>query len=362
MRDVTPPIAMLAELTHRCPLKCPYCSNPLDLIRKDAELSCETWAQVFQQAVRLGVLQLHLSGGEPAFRRDLVSLTKAAVDAGLYTNLITSGIGLTQRRLAELKDAGLDHVQLSLQGTTSRTADAIGGYAGGFNRKMQAAEWINEIGFPLTLNVVMHRQNLHELEAAIELANDLNVRRVEIACVQFHGWASKNRGALQPTRDQVCTLKDTVSRARMEHRGRMVIDFVPPDYYSDFPKACMGGWGTTGLVVSPDGTVLPCHAAQVMTHLTFPKVEQQSLEEIWFHDPAFKAYRGDNWMPEPCLSCERKTIDHGGCRCQAMSLLGDPKATDPVCSKSPNRPVVDELLDIEVTGDNLGLSFRQAAD
>lgn len=353
MTQPVPPIALLAELTHRCPLMCPYCSNPLELARKDAELSTETWSRVFREAADAGVLQAHLSGGEPASRRDLEQLTEAAAQAGLYTNLITSGIGLTERRLRALDSAGLDHVQLSLQGTSAATADRIGGYDGGFDRKMQVATWVSEVGFPLTLNVVMHRQNLQELDGAFALADRLSMRRVEIACVQFHGWASRNRSALQPTREQVVELKEAVALARSERSGRMVIDFVPPDYYSDFPKACMGGWGSTGLVVNPSGRVLPCHAAEAMSHLNFATVHDASIGEIWRKDPAFQAYRGDSWMPELCRTCERKEIDFGGCRCQAMAIVGDPTATDPVCSKSPDRALVDRLLseDLSVADD-----------
>ena len=338
---------------------CPYCSNPLDLARKEAELSTETWTRVFREAADAGVLQLHLSGGEPASRRDLEDLTQAAAQAGLYTNLITSGIGLTQRRLKALEAAGLDHVQLSLQGTTSATADRIGGYDGGFKRKLQVADWVAEIGFPLTLNVVMHRQNLHELEDAFALADRLQVRRVDIACVQFHGWASRNRAALQPTRDQVAALKDSVAQARAERDGRMVIDFVPPDYYSDYPKACMGGWGSTGLVINPAGKVLPCHAAETMSHLTFATVQDAPLGEIWQIDPAFQAYRGEDWMPDLCRNCARKSIDFGGCRCQAMAIVGDPTATDPVCSKSPDRAKVDQLLATDVTAADDDFAYRR---
>lgn len=330
------PIAMLAELTHRCPLACPYCSNPLELAQIDRELDTATWARVFDEAARLGVLQLHLSGGEPAARRDLVDLVAAARDAGLYTNLITSGIGLTQQRLSELDQAGLDHVQLSLQGTTPELADEIGGYRGGFNRKMQVAQWIAEIGFPLTLNVVLHRRNLHQLPRAFEIAQELGARRIEVATVQFHGWALNNRDALMPTKDQAQEAIRLVNKARKELKGRLVVDFVPADYHDQLPKRCMGGWGTTGLNIAPDGYVLPCHAAQTLTHLTFDRVQDTPLAEIWYKGEAFNAYRGDAWMQEPCKSCERKEIDFGGCRCQAMALTGDPNATDPVCVKSPH--------------------------
>jgi len=330
-----PPIAMLAELTHRCPLSCPYCSNPLELSRKDAELGTDDWKRVFKEAAYLGVLQLHLSGGEPASRRDLTELVIAAREAGLYTNLITSGIGLTERRLAELDEAGLDHVQLSLQGTDAEMADHVGGYKGGFARKMQVAEWIGKIGFPLTLNAVIHRQNMHQLPAAIDMAVSMGARRIEVATVQFHGWAVKNRGGMMPTLEQAKEATRIVDEARERLKGTLVLDYVPADYHADYPKPCMGGWGSTGLNVTPEGKVLPCHAAETIEHLEFDNVRDKPLAEIWYEGQAFNAYRGDDWMQEPCRSCERKNIDFGGCRCQALALAGDAAATDPVCKRSP---------------------------
>lgn len=341
------PLAMLAELTHRCPLACPYCSNPIELTAKDRELTTAQWTDIFEQAASLGVLQLHLSGGEPASRRDLEELVTAAREAGLYTNLITSGVGLTSQRLEALNDAGLDHVQLSLQGVTAALADRIGGYKGGFDRKMHVAEHIARLGFPLTLNAVMHRENLDDLSATIEMAQRLGARRIEVACVQFQGWALQNRTALQPSRAQVETAKSVIRKAQDDLKGTLVIEFVPPDYYSDLPKACMNGWGSTGLNITPDGTVLPCHAAETIPHLTFEKVTSTPLAVIWHDSPAFNAYRGTDWLPELCQSCDRKEIDFGGCRCQAMAVLGDAGAPDPVCHKSPGRAVLDQLLSEE---------------
>lgn len=344
MMPAPPPIAMLAELTHRCPLSCPYCSNPLEMAAKDAELDTDTWISVFRQAAEMGVLQLHLSGGEPAARRDLEDLTRAAHEAGLYTNLITSAIGLTPRRLDALEDAGLDHVQLSLQGTNAGLADRIGGYRGGFDRKMQAAEEIAMRGIPLTLNAVMHRQNLDDLDRTIEMAVELGARRLEVACVQFHGWATRNIAALLPTREQTEAAKDKVAEAARRLRGVLAFDFVPPDYYADYPKSCMGGWGSAGLNVAPDGTVLPCHAAQTIPHLEFETVRDTPLKTIWYDSDAFNAYRGTDWLPEPCQSCERRDVDFGGCRCQALALAGDAGATDPVCVKSPDHHRVIAML------------------
>lgn len=345
MPDPNPPIALLAELTHRCPLTCPYCSNPLELARKEQELDTATWTRVFGEAAEIGVLQLHLSGGEPASRRDIVELTQAACSAGLYTNLITSGIGVTEARLAALVEAGLDHVQLSLQGAGPEMADRIGGFRGGFARKMKVAEMVTKIGLPLTLNAVMHRQNLGDLNETFELASRMGARRIEVACVQFHGWAMRNRSALLPTQEQVDQVKTEVAAARKSYRGRMAIDFVPPDYYSDFPKACMGGWGSTGIVINPLGRVMPCHAADSIPGLTFDNVKDNSLEEIWRNSPAFNAYRGTDWLPEPCQSCERRDLDFGGCRCQAAALAANAGATDPVCRKSPDRPKVDAMIE-----------------
>ncbi len=356
-----PPMAMLAELTHRCPLACPYCSNPLALTPKGEELSTDDWARVFGEAARLGVLQLHLSGGEPLSRRDLPALVAAARGAGLYANLITSAIGLTEARLDALVEAGLDHVQLSLQGLGPAMADRIGGYAGGFAKKMDAARWIAARGVPLTLNAVMHRQNLADLDATIDLAVTLGARRVEVATVQFHGWAARNRAALMPTRDQARAAAATVAAARVRLRGRLVIDYVPADHHAAYPKACMGGWGSTGLNVTPEGLVLPCHAAQSIPHLTFWSVRDRGLAEIWTDSPAFAAYRGTDWMQEPCRSCDRRTVDWGGCRCQAMAMAGDAAATDPVCSKSPHHAALVAAAEADATaGDDIPFVYRAA--
>ncbi|MEL6335196.1 MAG: pyrroloquinoline quinone biosynthesis protein PqqE [Pseudomonadota bacterium] len=329
------PMALLAELTHRCPLKCPYCSNPIELARRSEELSTEDWIDVFRQAASMGVLHVHLSGGEPASRRDLEALTEGARDAGLYTNLITSGVGLTESRLKELAARGLDHVQLSIQGVDAETADRLGGYEGGFAKKMQVAEWIAAEALPLTVNAVMHRQNLDRLSETIDLAVKLGARRLEVANTQYHGWAYRNRFALMPTEEQVRRGSQIVAEARERLAGTMVIDYVTPDHLAKYPKPCMGGWGRIGLCVTPTGKVLPCHAAETITSLTFETVRDRPLAEIWSTGPAFTAYRGTDWMPEPCASCERKTRDWGGCRCQAFAWNGDAATTDPVCSKSP---------------------------
>ncbi len=335
--DAAPvPMAMLAELTHRCPLKCPYCSNPLDLARRSAELSTDEWIDVFNQAAAMGVLQIHLSGGEPAARRDLPEIVSSAVAARLYTNLITSGVGLTEAVFHDLVARGLDHVQLSIQGVDAQTADRIGGYAGGFEAKLKVAAWIKAAGVPLTVNAVMHRQNLDRLEDTIALALRLGARRLEIAHTQYHGWAYRNRAALMPTAEQVKRAGEIAAEATQRLMGVMAIDYVTPDHLARFPKPCMGGWGRVGLNVTPTGKVLPCHAAETITSLTFETIRERRLADIWADGPAFTAYRGTHWMPDPCKSCDRRTKDWGGCRCQAFAWNGDAATVDPVCSKAPN--------------------------
>ena len=330
------PMAMLAELTHRCPLKCPYCSNPLDLARKSEELATAEWLDVFRQAAAMGVLHVHLSGGEPAARRDLPELLSGAVEAGLYTNLVTSGVGLTEAVFADLVARGLDHVQLSIQGVDAATADRLGGYKGGFETKMRVAEWIAAAGVPLTVNAVMHRQNLDRLEETIDLAVRLGARRLEIAHTQYHGWAYRNRRALMPTREQVRQAGAVAKAATERLRGVLAIDYVTPDHLARFPKPCMGGWGRVGLNVTPTGKVLPCHAAETIETLTFDTVRERPLAAIWTEGAAFRAFRGTDWMQEPCRSCDRRETDWGGCRCQAFAWTGDAAATDPACSLSPH--------------------------
>lgn len=336
MSAVPIPMAMLAELTHRCPLKCPYCSNPLELIKAKQELSTEEWIDVFKQAAKMGVLHVHISGGEPASRRDLEELTTGAREAGLYTNLITSGVGLTEKRFADLVERGLDHVQLSIQGVDAETANRLGGYKRGFEQKMKVAEWVKASGVPLTVNAVMHRQNLDKLAETVDLAVKLGARRLEVANTQYHGWAYRNRFALMPTPEQVKRGGEVVAEARERLKGVLVIDYVTPDHLATYPKPCMGGWARVGLCVTPNGTVLPCHAAETITSLTFDNVRDKPLFDIWAKGEAFTAYRGTGWMPELCGTCDRKEKDWGGCRCQAFAWNGDAGTVDPACSKAPN--------------------------
>ena len=343
---LTAPLGLLAELTHRCPLGCPYCSNPLALDQRADELDTATWARVFREAAGLGVLQVHLSGGEPAARRDLPAIVKATREAGLYSNLITSAVGLTPQTLAILADAGLDHVQISIQDSEEASADHIAGYKGASARKRALAIEVVKLGLPLTINMVVHRANIARIEPMVELALSLGASRVEIAHVQYYGWALKNRPALMPTREQVEQAAADVERLRKAHHGRIVIDAVVPDYYARLPKPCVGGWGRRSLNVTPAGRVLPCHAAEVIPGLEFWNVREHSLAEIWRASPAFAAFRGEDWMQEPCKSCDRREQDFGGCRCQAFLIAGNARAADPVCHLSPHHALVEELAAI----------------
>src|SRR5580700_2952837 len=336
------PLGLLAELTHRCPLGCPYCSNPLKLDPRADEIDTATWARVFREAAALGVLQTHLSGGEPASRRDLVEITASARAAGLYTNLITSGVGLTQARIVALAEAGLDHVQISIQDSEAASADRIAGYDGAFARKRALAAEVVALKLPLTVNIVIHRANIARIDDLVAMALDMGASRVEIAHVQYYGWALKNRATLMPTREQVERAVERVEALRKAHHGRIVIDAVVPDYYARFPKPCVGGWGRRSLNVTPAGRVLPCHAAESIPGLEFWSVKDHSLRDIWENNPAFNAFRGTAFLPEPCQSCERRELDFGGCRCQAFALTGDAQATDPVCHLSPLHHLVEE--------------------
>ena len=341
------PLGLLAELTHRCPLGCPYCSNPIALDAPKGELDASTWARVFREAAGLGILQVHLSGGEPASRRDLADIVTSAQAAGLYSNLITSGVGLTDARLRQLADSGLDHVQVSIQDAEPDSADRIAGYDGAFARKQAVAAETARLGLPLTVNVVVHRINIERIGDMVALALSLGAQRVEIAHVQYYGWAMKNRAALMPSREQATLAMAVVDELRKVHHGRIVIDSALPDYYARYPKPCMGGWGRRSLNVTPSGKVLPCHAAEVIPGLAFWSVTEHSLADIWRHSLAFNAFRGTDWMQEPCRSCPKQREDFGGCRCQAFLLTGDARATDPVCHLSPLHDSVERIAAIQ---------------
>ncbi len=337
------PLGLLAELTHRCPLGCPYCSNPLALDARESELDTQTWARVFAEAAALGVLHVHLSGGEPGARRDLVAITQAAHAAGLYTNLITSAVGVTARRMQLLAEAGLDHVQISIQDSDAASADHIAGYDGAFLRKRTLAAAVVSLKIPLTVNAVVHRANIDRIADMVALALNLGASRIEIAHAQYYGWALKNRTALMPSAGQVRRAAAAVEELRRRHRGEIVIDAVVPDYYARLPKPCVGGWGRRSLNVTPAGKVLPCHAAESIPGLEFWSVRERALADIWANSPAFNAFRGTAWMQEPCRSCARREIDFGGCRCQAFAITGDARATDPVCHLAPRHDAVAAL-------------------
>lgn len=339
------PIGLLAEVTHRCPLQCPYCSNPVALERPRDELTVEEWARVFEEAAALGVVQLHVSGGEPLARPDIAEIVAAARGAGLYVNLITAAVGMTPEKLDALVEAGVDHVQISVQDATAEGCDRITGSRNALEKKLAAARLVIERGLPLTVNAVVHRQNLDNVEALIALAAGLGAHRLEIAHTQYYGWAYQNRAALMPEPRQVEAATRAVIAARERLRGRLLIDYVVPDYYAQYPKPCMGGWGRQFLVVGPTGTVLPCHAAASLPGLAFETVRERSLGWIWRSSTSFNRFRGSDWMREPCRSCPRAGEDFGGCRCQAFMLTGDATETDPACHLAPRHALVAELAD-----------------
>lgn len=340
------PYGLLAELTYTCPLHCAYCSNPLQLDDYNNELTTEEWQRVFTEAAGLGVLQLHLSGGEPLQRRDIVELVQTAHDLGLYTNLITSGIGLSTRRAEQLREAGLDHVQLSIQSDEEGLSDEIAGTPS-FERKQEVARRVKKLGWPLTLNVVLHRQNIDRMDGILKMATTMGADRIELANTQYAGWAGPNQAELLPTRDQLERAEAVVRAAREQLGDRMEIIYVVPDYYSKFPKPCMDGWASRQFTVVPNGEALPCPAAHELARgLNLPPatIREHSLKWIWEESPLFQEYRGDAWMPDPCRSCDRKEIDFGGCRCQAFALTGDASRTDPVCHLSPDHGLVEAAV------------------
>jgi pyrroloquinoline quinone biosynthesis protein E len=335
------PWALLAEVTHACPLHCPYCSNPLELVRRGAELTAADWARVLSEAAALGVVQAHISGGEPLLRPDLPAIVAAAREAGIYTQLVTSGLGLSTSRLETLVRSGLDSVQLSVQDADPVGSDRIAGRHA-FAAKERAAAVIRAAGLPFGLNVVLHRHNLDTLPEIIELGVRWRADRIELANTQFYGWALRNRAALLPTRDQLERAKETVAASRKRLGREPELVWVVPDYYEGVPKPCMGGWGARSITVGPDGTALPCPAAYGMPDLGPPSVRDHSLAWIWRESAAFNAYRGTEWMTGPCRACPRREVDFGGCRCQAYALTGDAARTDPACALSPDHDLVRE--------------------
>jgi PqqA peptide cyclase len=349
------PLALIAEITHRCPLHCVYCSNPMQMAGAQSELSTGEWTSVFQQAGKLGMLHAHFTGGEPLARIDVAELVSAARSAGLYTNLITSGVGLNDQRLAALMDAGLDHIQVSFQDSREESANWIAG-AKAHAHKVELSRAIRKYKVAFTVNLVVHRQNLDHLEEMIAFIDTLNPDRVEIAHAQYYGWALANRAALMPSREQVENGVAIVAEAEKRLAGRMRIDSVIPDYYAKYPKPCMGGWGQKLMLVNPSGRVLPCHAAEVLPQMTFESVRERPLQWIWEDSESFQRFRGESWMPEPCRSCDHRAEDFGGCRCQAFLLTGDASATDPACSLAPKHSLVESA----VRESNAGTSGKRA--
>src|ERR1700683_1303549 len=344
---ISNPLALIAELTHRCPLHCVYCSNPLQLAGTESELSTEQWTSVFRQSGKLGMLHAHFTGGEPLARQDLTELIAAARAAGLYTNLITSGIGLGEQRLAALVAAGLDHIQISFQDSREDSANWIAGtkaHAHKIELSHMIRRRVDGKRLAFTVNLVVHRQNLDHLEEMIAFIEQLNPERVEIAHTQYYGWALANRAALLPTRAQLEKAVAIVADAEKRLAGRMRIDSVVPDHYDKYPKGCMGGWGRRLMLINPAGKVLPCHAAEVLPGLSFENVREKSLYWIWQESSSFRKFRGEEWMPEPCRSCDRRTEDFGGCRCQAFLLTGSDAVTAPACSLAASHAIVEAAV------------------
>ena len=351
------PLALVCELTHRCPLHCVYCSNPRELAARATELSTGAWASVFRQAAEVGVLQADFTGGEPLARTDIVELVGAARAEGLYVSLITSGLPLDEARLDALLGAGLDHFQLSFQGSTETVAEEISSTKTHV-QKLRVLEWLKSRRIAVTLNFVLHRQNLHQLNEMLAIAESSSATRIEFANVQYYGWGFANREHLLPTRAQLDQFLLDVKAAEERLRGKIRVEYVVPDYYAKYPKPCMGGWGRKVMLISPNGEALPCHAASVIPGMHFENVKDKALREIWESSDAFQRFRGESWMKEPCKTCDRRTQDFGGCRCQALQIAGDASVTDPVCSLSPNRAKVDAILsDIQAPQSALKANF-----
>lgn len=337
------PLWLLAELTYACPLQCPYCSNPLDYARQKGELDTAEWLDVLRQARAMGATQLGFSGGEPLLRRDLEELIASARELGYYSNLITSGIGMDAARVGAFRAAGLDHIQISFQASDEELNNFLGG-TDSFRHKLAMAREIKRQGYPMVLNVVLHRENIDQIADILDLCAELGADYVELANTQYYGWGFHNRDLLLPSRAQLRRAEAIARDYKVRYQGRMRVIFVVPDYYAERPKACMNGWGSIFLTIAPDGIALPCHAARQLPGLTFPSVREHPLEWIWHDSPVFNHFRGFDWMQEPCRSCDERFKDFGGCRCQAYLLTGDAAAADPVCTLSPQRHIVDDAV------------------
>jgi PqqA peptide cyclase len=340
---ITPPFWLLAELTYRCPLHCVFCYNPLNYAAIENELTTAEWVKVMREARQLGAAQLGFSGGEPLMRDDLEELVDEAHRLGFYTNLITSGVGLNEKRIQALKTAGLDHIQLSFQDSTQEMNDFLSSTKT-FELKKRVAALIKQYDYPMVMNVVLHRHNLPHIDKIIEMALSLEAEYVELANTQYYGWAMKNREHLIPSHQQLIDAEAIVNQYREKIGKTCKLLFVVPDYFENRPKACMNGWGSVFLGVGPDGAALPCHNAREIPGLDIPNVRDHSMREIWYESKAFNFFRGYEWMQEPCRSCDEKSKDFGGCRCQALMLAGDASKTDPVCSKSPDHGVIEKII------------------
>lgn len=343
LAEISPPLWLLAELTYRCPLQCPYCSNPLDYAKWSNELTTEQWISVLQQGREMGAAQLGFSGGEPLVRDDLEVLVAEARKLGYYTNLITSGIGMDEARVEALKHAGLDHIQISFQASSAELNNMLAGSNKAFDHKIAMAKAVKKYEYPMVLNFVVHRQNVDEVDKMLALSEKLEADYVELANAQYYGWALANRDELMPTKEQLRKAEKVTNEFRETTSSKMEVYFVVPDYFETEPKPCMGGWGSIFLSVAPDGAALPCHSARVLP-IEYPNVKDMSLKEIWYDSEGFNIYRGDEWMQEPCRSCPKKNIDFGGCRCQAFLLTGDATNADPVCDKSSHRNLIDKAI------------------
>ena len=328
------PLWLLAELTYRCPLQCPYCSNPVEMAKYKNELTTEDWIRVMQQARKMGATQLGFSGGEPLVRKDLEDLIKEARRLGYYTNLITSGVGMDEARIVAFKEAGLDHIQISFQASNEELNNYIGG-SKSFQHKYEMARLVKKYEYPMVLNIVLHRKNVHQIKDILDMTIDLNADYVELASTQYYGWSRVNIDQLLPTKEQLKNAELVAREYQEKMKDKMKIIYVIPDYFENRPKKCMNGWGNIFLTIAPDGSALPCHAAGQLPGLQFPNVRDHSINWIWDESPDFNKFRGTSWMKEPCKSCDEKHKDLGGCRCQAYMLTGDAANADPVCDKSP---------------------------
>ena len=359
--SISPPRWLLAELTYSCPLQCPYCSNPPDYAQYKGELTTEDWKRVLTEAREMGAVQLGFSGGEPLTRKDLPELAAHASELGYYSNLITSGYGMTEDTIVQLKEAGLDHIQVSIQAPEKDLSDFLAGTES-FEHKKEVARLVKKHGYPMVLCVVIHRHNIEQMEGILEMAMELEADYLELANTQYYGWAHLNRHQLMPTREQFERAEAIAQRYKEKLKGRMKIYYVIPDFYEDRPKACMNGWGTTFLTIAPDGAALPCHSARELPIPAekFPNVRESGVRKIWMESELFNLFRGFGWMQEPCRSCDEKPKDFGGCRCQAYLLTGDMYATDPVCSKSPQRNLIDEAIEEAESVSEHPLVFRNS--